>query len=115
MKIYKGDKVVVIKGKYKGEVSKVIKVFKKDKLVLLQGINIVKKHIKVPALEDTYKKEAKIVKVEKPMDVSKVMLICPNCTKPTRVVFRLIQDQGKIKKIRVCKKCNQEIKNQEKK
>jgi len=114
MKIYKGDKVVVIKGKYKGEVSKVIKVFRKNNSVLLQGINIVKKHIKIPTLEDTPKKEPKIVKVEKPIDVSKVMLICPNCTKPTRVGFKLIQDQGKLKKIRICKKCNQEIKNQEK-
>ncbi|MGC8733580.1 MAG: 50S ribosomal protein L24 [bacterium] len=114
MKIYKGDKVVVIKGKYKGEVSKVIKVFRKDNSVLLQGINIVKKHVKVPTLEDTPKKEAKIVKVEKTIDVSKVMLICPNCTKPTRVGFKLIQDQGKSKKIRICKKCNQEIKTQEK-
>jgi large subunit ribosomal protein L24 len=114
MKIYKGDKVVVIKGKYKGEVSKVIKVFRKNNSVLLQGINIVKKHVKIPTLEDTPKKEPKIVKIEKPIDVSKVMLICPNCTKPTRVGFKLIQDQGKLKKIRICKKCNQEIKKQEK-
>ncbi|MCX7870552.1 MAG: 50S ribosomal protein L24 [bacterium] len=114
MKIHKGDKVVVIKGKYKGEVSKVIKVFRKDNSVLLQGINIVKKHVKVPTLEDTPKKEPKIVKIERPIDVSKVMLICPNCTKPTRVGFKIIQDQGKTKKIRICKKCNQEIKNQEK-
>jgi len=112
MKIYKGDKVVVIKGKYKGEVSKVIKVFRKNNSVLLQGINIVKKHVKIPTLEDTPKKEPKIIKIEKPIDVSKVMLICPNCTKPTRVGFKLIQDQGKLKKIRICKKCNQEIKKQ---
>jgi large subunit ribosomal protein L24 len=114
MKIYKGDKVIVIKGKYKGEISKVIKVFRKNNSVLLQGINIVKKHVKIPTLEDTSKKEPKIIKIEKPIDVSKVMLICPNCTKPTRVGFKLIQDQGKLKKIRICKKCNQEIKKQEK-
>jgi large subunit ribosomal protein L24 len=114
MKIYKGDKVIVIKGKYKGEISKVIKVFRKNNSVLLQGINIVKKHVKIPTLEDTPKKEPKIIKIEKPIDVSKVMLICPNCTKPTRVGFNLIQDQGKLKKIRICKKCNQEIKKQEK-
>jgi large subunit ribosomal protein L24 len=114
MKIYKGDKVIVIKGKYKGEISRVIKVFRKNNSVLLQGINIVKKHVKIPTLEDTPKKEPKIIKIEKPIDVSKVMLICPNCTKPTRVGFKLIQDQGKLKKIRICKKCNQEIKKQEK-
>jgi large subunit ribosomal protein L24 len=114
MKIYKGDKVVVIKGKYKGEVSKVIKVFRKNNSVLLQAINIIKKHVKIPTLEDTPKKEPKIIKIEKPIDVSKVMLICPNCTKPTRVGFKLIQVQGKLKKIRICKKCNQEIKKQEK-
>jgi len=114
MKIYTGDKVVVIKGKYKGEVSKVIKVFRKNNSVLLQGINIVKKHVRIPTLEDTPKKEPKIIKIEKPIDISKVMLICPNCTKPTRVGFKLIQDQGKLKKIRICKKCNQEIKKQEK-
>jgi len=114
MKIYKGDKVVVIRGKYKGEVSKVIKVFRKNNSVLLQGINIVKKHVRIPTLEDTPKKEPKIIKIEKPIDVSKVMLICPNCTKPTRVGFKLIQNQGELKKIRICKKCNQEIKRQEK-
>jgi large subunit ribosomal protein L24 len=114
MKIYTGDKVVVIKGEYKGEVSKVIKVFRKNNSVLLQGINIVKKHVRIPTLEDTPKKEPKIIKIEKPIDISKVMLICPNCTKPTRVGFKLIQDQGKLKKIRICKKCNQEIKKQEK-
>jgi large subunit ribosomal protein L24 len=114
MKIHKGDKVVVIKGKYKGEISKVIKVFRKNNSVLLQGINIVKKHVKIPTLEDTPKKEPKIIKIEKPIEVSKIMLICPNCTKPTRVGFKLINEQGKLKKIRVCKKCNQEIKKQEK-
>ena len=115
MKIYKGDKVVVIKGKYKGEVSKVIKVFRKNNTVLLQGINVVKKHVKLPTLDDVPKKEPKIIKVEKPIHISKVMVICPNCTKPTRVGFAFVQDQGETKKIRICKKCKQEIKKEDKK
>lgn len=101
MKIKKGDKVQIIYGKDKGRQGVVAKVYPKNNLVLIPGINIYKKHIK----KNEKMPQGGKVDLPRPIALSKVMLICPKCGKPTRVGF-LIE---KGKKFRHCKKCRSKI------
>jgi large subunit ribosomal protein L24 len=100
-KIRTGDTVLVTNGRNKGQQGKVRRnVIEKDRVVI-EGVNIVKKHIKRGRA-----RQAGIVEVEAPLHVSNVMLICPNCKQPTRVGVRP-DDNGK--NVRYCKKCDQTI------
>jgi len=100
-KIKKGDLVQMICGKDKGKRGKVIKVLPKENRVVVEGLNLVKKHQKPKRAGQ----KGQIVLVPRPVDVSNVMLVCPHCGKPTRVGF-----QGKRpNKVRICKKCKSVI------
>jgi large subunit ribosomal protein L24 len=101
MKIKKGDKVMILSGKDKGKTGMVERAIPKDGSVIVGGINIVKKHVKVSKKNPT----GGIVETARPMRVGKVILVCPSCGKPTRVGLNL---SGK-EKTRVCKKCNKVI------
>ena len=101
MKIKKGDKVKVIAGKDKGRDGKVEKVYKKQNKVLLPGINIYKKHIK----KNEKMPKGGVVELPRPINISKVMLICPTCNKPSRTGYKI----EKNKKIRICKKCKTKV------
>ncbi len=98
MKIHTDDKVKIISGKDKGKTGTVEKAFPKKRRVLVSGINVVKKH--VPPTEDT--PEGGYIEKSLPIDVSNVMLICPECGEASRVGFTF----EKGKKLRQCKKCN---------
>ncbi|HHX94005.1 MAG TPA: 50S ribosomal protein L24 [Tenericutes bacterium] len=97
MKIKKGDKVIVIAGKDKGKEGTVLKVFRKENKVLVEGINKVKKHQKPSAQNET----GKIVEIEKPIHVSNVMVIDPKTKKGTRIGYTT---DKKGKKVRITKK-----------
>lgn len=97
MKIRKGDKVKIIAGKDKNRQGKVEKVYRKQNKVLILGINIYKKHIK----KSEKFPQGGVVEIPRPIDVSRVMLICSHCDKTTRVEFVV----EKNKKKRRCKKC----------
>ena len=102
MRIKKGDQIEVITGKpeYKGKRGEVIRVFPKEGRVVVQGINLRTKHQRqVQSQGKTI--NPGIVKLEAPIDVSNVMVVCKKCNKPTRV--GVSRDGGKA--IRVCKKC----------
>lgn len=99
LKIKKGDKVKVLRGKDKGRTGVVEKRTAQKNQILVSGINVVKKHVKAQG----EKKPGGIVEISKPLDLSKVMLICPKCKKVTRVGFEI---SGKTKK-RICKKCKE--------
>jgi large subunit ribosomal protein L24 len=101
MKIKKGDTVLVISGKWKGKIGKVLRAFPRELKVLVEGVNIVKKHQKPKRAGE----KGQIVEIPKPIPVSKVKLICPSCKKATRVGYK-IEDN---KKFRVCKKCGAKI------
>ncbi len=101
MKIKKGDQVLVISGKDKGRKSKIIKVFPKEKKVIVEGINLRKKHIKPKKSGE----KGQIVETPASLNVSNIKLICSKCGKPTRVGYKM---EGK-RKYRICKKCKQEI------
>ena len=101
MKIRKGDLVKVIYGKDKGREGKVEKVYPKQNKVKISGINVYKKHVK----KSEQLPQGGIVELPRPLNVSKVMLICPVCKKPTRVGYK---KEGK-RKFRYCKKCDSKI------
>ena len=101
MNIKKDDKVVVLSGKDKGKQGKVLIADPKAEKVVVEGVNVATKHQK-PRQKG---QEGGIIKVETPIYVSKVQLVCPKCGKATRVAHKI--EGGK--KTRVCKKCGAEI------
>jgi large subunit ribosomal protein L24 len=107
-KIRKGDQVQVISGKdyERGEVTRgeVIKVSPRTSQVVVQGINIRKKHQRQVQTKGRTINPG-ITEYEGPMHISNVMLVCPKCSKPTRVGLR--REDGESK--RVCKECGADI------
>ncbi|CAA9579915.1 MAG: LSU ribosomal protein L24p (L26e) [uncultured Thermomicrobiales bacterium] len=96
-KIRSGDEVLVTAGRNKGQRGVVrINLIRRDRVVV-EGVNIVKKHIKRGRA-----RQSGIVEVEAPLHVSNVLLVCPNCKQPTRVGVRP-NEAGKNE--RYCKKC----------
>jgi len=94
-KIRKGDKVKILSGKDKGKTGSVIRVYGKDNRVLVQGINLVKKHVKPGKVS----KEGGIVNVEKPIAISNVMLFNDKLDRPVRLGFKVV-DNKKYRLIR---------------
>jgi large subunit ribosomal protein L24 len=101
MKIRKNDTVLVISGKDRGKKGKVLTVSPKTAKVLIEGVNLKKKHQK-PKKEG---EKGQVISIPAFIPASNVKLICPKCGKPTRVGRKIL---GK-NKLRICKKCNQEI------
>ncbi len=104
MKIRKGDNVIIISGKDKGKRGGVIKVLVKERKIIVENVNLKKKHQR-PKVGG---KKGEKIEVPRSISVSSVLLVCKNCGKPTRI-GRQISPDGK--KIRICKKCKLEIKN----
>ncbi len=103
LKIRKGDEVQVIAGKDRGKRGTVQEVDPQDRRVTVAGVNIAKKHQK-PNPQRNIK--GGIIEEPRPLDVSKLMLVCPHCGKPTRVGHET-DDAGL--KHRICKSCGEEI------
>ncbi len=97
MKIKKGDTVLIIRGKDRGKQGKVVKALPKENRIIVEGLNLVKKHVKPKRAGE----KGRIIEISAPLDVSKVKLICPLCKQPTRVGYTFINDE----KRRFCKKC----------
>jgi len=103
MKIKVGDKVLVTAGKDRGKTAKIMRVDSDKNKVVAEGVFKVKKHVK--ATED---KKGGIIEFEKPISSSNVMVVCPHCTKATKVKYNELK--GKDKK-RLCKKCGDVLDN----
>jgi len=101
MKIKKNDTVLIISGKDRGKKGKVLHVFPKDQRLLVEGVNMRKKHVRPKKSGE----KGQIVESPSPLTVSNVKLICPKCAKPSRIGSKIIDK----KKYRMCKKCGQEI------
>lgn len=99
MHVKTNDEVVVINGKYRGKRGKVVQVSPTEKKVIVEGVNIVTKHIKPKQMGEP----GGLVKAESALYASKVQLICPKCGKPTRTGSTI---NAKGKKMRTCKKKN---------
>ena len=91
-----GDTVVILSGKDKGKKGKVLGVSPKEQKVIVEGLNIVTKHVKPRQMGQ----QGGIVKCEAPLYASKVMAVCPHCGKPTRLGHKIEADGTKS---RVCK------------
>ncbi len=102
IQIKKDDKVKIIAGKDKGKVGKVLKINKKKSRVLVENINIVKRHSKPNAQN----RQGGIIESEAPIHWSNVMLMCNKCIEPVRVKKQTLDD-GKT--VRICRKCNEII------
>jgi large subunit ribosomal protein L24 len=95
--IKKNDTVMVIAGKEKGKKGRVYRVIPKEDRLLVEKLNVVKRHTRPTAAN----REGGIIEKEAPLHVSNVMVVCPKCGKATRVSHSF---EGE-KKVRVCKKC----------
>ncbi len=98
--IKKNDKVIVIVGKEKGKIGTVLKVDSEKECVVVEKVNMVKRHSK-PGQQAG---QGGIIEKEAPLHVSKLMMICNKCTEPTRIGKRILEDGSKV---RVCKKCGE--------
>ncbi len=101
MNIKKGDNIIVVTGKDKGKKSKVLKAFPARNLVLVDGINQVKKHQK----KRSENQKGQTVTKAMPLNSSNVMIFCSRCEKGTRMGSKLVGD----KKVRVCATCKSEM------
>ncbi|MHC1578663.1 MAG: 50S ribosomal protein L24 [Dehalococcoidia bacterium] len=102
MRIRKGDTVVIIAGKDKGKKGKVRRALPSDNKVIVEGLNMIKRHSRAGRAA----RQAGIIELEAPIQVSNVMLVCGKCGSPTRVGFRFLADG---KKVRICNSCQEVI------
>lgn len=101
MKIKKGDTVLIISGKNKGKKAKVLESIPRQNRIVVEGVNIVKKHRR----SKREKEKGQIIEMPKPINTSNAKLVCPKCSQPSRVGYKLTE-KGKY---RICKKCGEEI------
>ena len=97
-----GDTVIGISGKSKGKKGKVMAVSPKEGKVIVERVNMVKKHVKPRKMGEP----GGIIKAEGAMYASKVQIVCPRCGKPTRVGHKLYEDGTKG---RICRKCGESL------
>jgi len=100
--IKKNDKVIVQTGKEKGKIGTVLKVDAEKGRVIVEKINMVKRHTR-PGRQTT---QGGIVEKESPIQLSNLMLVCNKCAEPTRIGMRILEDGSKV---RICKKCGELI------
>ena len=101
MHVKKGDQILVLSGKDKGRKGKVMESFPTEGKVLVEGINIVKKHTK-----SKQRVQGGVQEQPAPIQSSNLMVICPACKAPTRVGQKELKDGSKV---RACKKCDENI------
>ncbi len=104
-RIKKGDTVEVIAGKDKGVRGAVLRVIPKKDRVVVESVNVVKKHQK-PVQAGRGQVQPGIIEFEAPIHLSNVMIVCTQCGEKTRVGYRVTEDG---KKVRVCRKCGADI------
>ena len=102
MNVRKNDTVLVIVGKDRGQKGKVRQSMPKKGRVVVEGLNIVKRHTKPRGQA----RQAGIIEREAPMPVSNVMLLCPKCNKPTRIGSKILEDGNRVRK---CCRCHEVI------
>ncbi|ADW16974.1 LSU ribosomal protein L24P [Desulfobulbus propionicus DSM 2032] len=96
------DKVEVITGKDKGRVGKILKIDREKNKVLVERINLIKKHQKAKDASQT----GQIIERESSINLSNVMLVCPECAETVRIGKKVLEDGTKV---RICKKCQATI------
>lgn len=100
--IKKNDTVLVVAGDDKGKKGRVLGLLASDNRVLVEGLNMIKKHLK-PSKQQ---QQGGIIEKEAPLHRSNIMLVCPKCSKPTKIGNKILENG---KKIRDCKQCGEVI------
>jgi large subunit ribosomal protein L24 len=113
MKVRKGDLVQVLAGKDRGKQGRIIEADPRKQRVLVENINVVKKHRKPRPMKDSSRmgqtqiQPGGVFDLASPLPVSSVMLVCPTCNRPTRVGYEFREDEkGRRVKVRVCKRAD---------
>jgi len=117
MRIKKGDLVQILSGKDRGKQGKVLEARPKNRRVIVENLNMVKRHTKPRAIRDSNRMGGPtmapggVIEKPAPVDVSNVMIVCPACDRPTRIGVTFKEIKGEKVKIRVCRRadCGQEI------
>jgi large subunit ribosomal protein L24 len=117
MRIRKGDLVHILSGKDRGKQGRVIDARPKDKKVVVENLNLVKRHTKPRPIQNASRMGTAgmtpggVIDKPAPLPVGNVMVVCPVCNRPTRVGMKEREDHGELKKVRVCKRddCGEEI------
>ncbi len=102
--VKKDDLVMIIAGKDKGKSGKVLRVLPDKGRVLVESLNLIKRHTS-PSRSSN---EGGIIEKEAPVAISNVQLLCQGCNKPARTGLRVLEDGSKV---RFCKKCNEIVNN----
>lgn len=101
MKLKKGDNVLVVSGKDRGKVAKILKSFPKERKVLVEAVNLKSRHLRPKRQGE----KGQIVRVPSPINIANTKFLCPKCGKAVRLGYKIEGD----KKFRVCKKCKSEV------
>jgi large subunit ribosomal protein L24 len=111
MKVRKGDLVQVLSGKDRGKQGRIIEADPRERRVMVENLNLVKKHRKPRPMKDssrmgqTQVQPGGVIDLAAPLPVSSVMVVCPTCNRPTRVGYEFREDEkGRRIKVRVCKR-----------
>jgi len=102
VRIHKGDTVIVLQGKDKGKRAEVVRAIPERERVILEGVNVAKRHAKPTRATQ----QGGIIDKFMPVHVSTVALVCKSCNQPTRAGIRV---EGDGEKVRVCKKCGADL------
>ncbi len=108
MHVKTGDEVLVITGKDKGKRGKIKQAMPKESRVVIEGLNMIKRHMK----QRGPNKPGGIIEREAPIESSNVMLICPSCGRASRTGHRFLEEtdhKGRPRKVRFCKACDANI------
>ena len=113
MKIRKGDLVQVLSGKDRGKQGRIIEADPRKGRVMVENLNLVKKHRKPRPLKDSSRmgqtqiQPGGVIELTAPLPVSSVMVVCPTCNRPSRVGYEFREDEkGRRSKVRVCKRAD---------
>ncbi len=112
MKVKKGDVVQVIAGKDRGKQGRIIEALPRERRVIVENLNVVKKHRRPRALRDSSRmgqpqiQPGGVFDVSAPLPVSNVMLVCPTCNRATRVGYEFREDKDGTRKVRVCRRAD---------
>jgi large subunit ribosomal protein L24 len=110
MKIRKGDTVQVLTGKDRGKQGRVIEADPRKRRVMVENLNLVKRHRKPRPLKDSSRmgqtqiQPGGVIDLAAPLPVSNVMIVCPTCNRATRVGYEFRESKGRRVKVRVCKR-----------
>lgn len=112
MKVRTGDLVQVVSGKDRGKQGRVIEARPRDRRVIVENLNVVKKHRRPRATQNANRmgqpqiQPGGVFDLAAPLPVSNVMVVCPACERPTRVGYELREQKGEPVKLRVCRRAD---------